>query len=221
MAVLRETSGDAASAMDGIYRTQRHIYDATRKYFLLGRDRMLGGLAPPPGGSILEIGCGTGRNLILAARLHRSARLFGFDISPAMLETAAGSIARSGLSGRIKIAQGDATQFSGEHLFGQEQFDRVFISYALSMIPPWREALGQAFRAVKPGGSLHVVDFGEQSELPAWFRKGLRAWLAKFAVEPREGLEAELTRLADITGARLKLERPYRDYARLAVISKP
>jgi S-adenosylmethionine-diacylgycerolhomoserine-N-methlytransferase len=221
VAVLRETGGDAASAMDAIYRTQRHIYDATRKYFLLGRDRMLEGLAPPQGGSILEVGCGTGRNLIRAARLHTSARLFGFDISPAMLETAAGSIARSGLAGRVRIAQGDATQFSAEQLFGQGKFDRVFISYALSMIPPWREALGQSFRAVALGGSLHIVDFGEQSGLPGWFGKGLRAWLAKFSVEPRQGLEAELTRLADITGARLALERPYRDYARLAVITKP
>ncbi len=89
------------------------------------------------------------------------------------------------------------------------------------MIPPWREALAQAFAAVAPGGSLHIVDFGEQSELPGWFRKGLRAWLAKFSVEPRQGLEAELTRLADITGARLALERLYRDYARLAVLTKP
>jgi hypothetical protein len=34
-------------------------------------------------------------------------------------------------------------------------------------------------------------------------------------------LEAELKRLAEMTGARLALERPYRDYARLAVITKP
>lgn len=220
MALLRETAGDPASAMDAIYRTQRHIYDATRKYFLLGRDQMLKGLAPPPGGSILEIGCGTGRNLILAARMHRSARLFGFDISPAMLETAAASIARSGLSGRIRIAQGDAAHFSGEQLFGEKQFDRVFISYALSMIPHWREAIGQAFEAAAPGGSLHIVDFGQQSGLPGWFRGGLRAWLAKFSVEPREDLEAELERLAAKTGARLTFERPYRDYAHLAVLVK-
>jgi len=219
--LLRDTGGDAASAMDAIYRTQRHIYDATRKYFLLGRDRMLEGLAPPVGGTILEIGCGTGRNLILAARLHKSARLYGFDISPAMLETAAASIANSGLAGRIRLAQGDATNFSGEALFGQAQFDRVFVSYALSMIPPWREALEQALGAVAPGGSLHIVDFGEQSELPGWFRNGLRAWLAKFSVVPRQELEGELARLAESTGARLTLERPFRDYARLAVIAKP
>ncbi|MEQ1710997.1 MAG: class I SAM-dependent methyltransferase, partial [Hyphomicrobium sp.] len=97
--------------MDGIYRYQRYIYDATRKYFLLGRDRMLDGLKPPPGGAILEVGCGTGRNLILAARRYPGTTLYGFDISNAMLETARQSITRAGLTGRIVVAQGDAADF--------------------------------------------------------------------------------------------------------------
>lgn len=220
MAASGHAGRDAASAMDAIYRTQRHIYDATRKYFLLGRDRVLEGLAPPDGGTVLEVGCGTGRNLIVAARMHTSARFYGFDISQAMLETAAASVARAGLAGRIRIAQGDATAFSGEALFGVPQFDQVFISYALSMIPPWREAINEAFAAVAPGGSLHIVDFGEQSGLPGWFRSGLRAWLAKFSVEPREALEAELDALAKRTGAELTFTRLYGDYARLAVLTK-
>ena len=57
-----------AAQMDAIYAGQRHIYDATRKYYLLGRDRLIADLAPPPGGRVVEVGCGTGRNLILAAR---------------------------------------------------------------------------------------------------------------------------------------------------------
>jgi len=211
-------SQDAASKMDAIYRAQRHIYDLTRKYYLLGRDQMLDGLEAPTGGSILEVGCGTGRNLILAARLYPTARLYGFDISAAMLETARASIEKAGLSDRIVLAQGDAANFSSQALFGVDGFDRVFISYALSMIPPWREALEQAFAAVRPGGSLHIVDFGEQSRLPKTFRSLLRAWLSKFSVEPREELEAELGALAQRTGAHLTLSRPFRDYARHAVV---
>jgi S-adenosylmethionine-diacylgycerolhomoserine-N-methlytransferase len=56
--------------MDGVYRRQRHFYDLTRKYYLLGRDRMIAGLGVPPNGTVLELGCGTGRNIILAARHH-------------------------------------------------------------------------------------------------------------------------------------------------------
>ncbi len=60
--------------MDRIYRHQRHIYDLTRKYYLLGRDALIRDLAPVPGDTVLEIGCGTGRNLILAARRYPDAR---------------------------------------------------------------------------------------------------------------------------------------------------
>jgi S-adenosylmethionine-diacylgycerolhomoserine-N-methlytransferase len=207
--------------MDGIYRYQRYIYDATRKYFLLGRDRMLDGLAPPAGGSVLEVGCGTGRNLVLAQRRYPSARFYGFDISNVMLDTARASVTRAGLADRITVALGDATSFDAAEMFGRATFDRVFISYAVSMIPPWREAVAEALQAVAPGGSLHIVDFGQQAELPGWFRSGLKSWLAKFSVEPRADLEAELSRLAAAQGATLSFERLYRDYAWLAVMRKP
>jgi S-adenosylmethionine-diacylgycerolhomoserine-N-methlytransferase len=213
-------TGDAQGHMDAIYRTQRYFYDATRKYFLLGRDRMLDGLQPPPGGRVLEVGCGTGRNLILAARRYPGARFYGFDISREMLKTANANVARAGLGGRIQLAEGDATAFSSQDLFGVDSFDRVFISYAVSMIPPWQAALSQAAAAIGPGGSVHVVDFGQQSELPGAFRAGLRAWLAKFSVEPRADLEAEMARVAAATGATVSFVKLYRDYAHLGVLTK-
>jgi S-adenosylmethionine-diacylgycerolhomoserine-N-methlytransferase len=181
---------------------------------------MLQGLAVPQGGTVLEVGCGTGRNLILAARRYPAARLYGFDISSVMLDTARSSIARAGLSDRITVALGDATDFDPKPMFGVETFDRVFISYAVSMIPPWREALPTAMRAVRPGGSLHVVDFGQQDELPRWFKSGLSAWLARFSVEPRGDLEQEMAGVAAASGASLRFERLYRDYAQLGVITR-
>jgi S-adenosylmethionine-diacylgycerolhomoserine-N-methlytransferase len=206
--------------MDAIYRYQRYVYDATRKYYLLGRDRLLADLEPPAGGSVLEVACGTGRNLILAARRYPAARCYGFDISTAMLETAQAAIARNGLQDRISVAAGDAAEFSPERLFGLPAFDRVMISYALSMIPPWRTALQRAKDAVAPGGRLHVVDFGEQERLPRAFRSGLRSWLAKFSVEPRAELEAELQKLASRSGSGLRCEHLYRGYATYAVLEK-
>lgn len=212
--------GDAAAEMDAIYRVQRHIYDASRKYYLLGRDGLMEGLDPPPGGSVLEVGCGTGRNLILAALHYPSARFYGFDVSNAMLETARVSVSRWGLDHCVTLAQADASRFDARAAFGNDGFDRVFVSYALSMIPPWREAVVRAFEAVKPGGSLHIVDFGEQSQLPSLFRTGLRAWLRKFSVYPRADLEPALRELAAETGADLTFARPFRDYACSAVLRK-
>lgn len=210
-----------AAHMDGIYRTQRYFYDATRKYYLLGRDRMIEGLQPPTGARVLEVGCGTGRNLILAARRYPLVRFYGFDISKMMLETAAANIEKAGLKSRIKLAQGDASIFDTDAMFGIPTFERVYISYAVSMIPPWREALAQALKAAGPGGSLHIVDFGQQAGLPSWFKGGLHAWLAKFSVEPRADLEAELLKLAQQAGATLDFKHLYRDYAHLSVVTKP
>lgn len=210
----------AASHMDGIYRYQRHIYDLTRKYFLLGRDTMLRGLKPPPQGRVLEVGCGTGRNLILAAQRYPEASFYGFDISEMMLVTARENIARAGLSDQITVVRGDATDFDTRDLFGFDDFDRVFISYSVSMIPPWREALPIAYRAVTPGGSLHIVDFGQQTHLPKLFKKGLEAWLSKFSVWPRADLEEAMREVADREGGVLRFEHLMRDYARLGVIEK-
>ena len=66
--LANDAKPDATSAMDEMYRYQRHIYDLTRKYYLLGRDRMIDQLDARPGTCVLEIGCGTGRNLIQAAQ---------------------------------------------------------------------------------------------------------------------------------------------------------
>lgn len=199
--------------MDGVYRTQRHIYDLSRKYYLLGRDALIAELAPPPGGSVLEIGCGTGRNLIAAGKAWPGARLYGVDISEAMLETARMSVAKAGLARRVTLARGDACDFDPQALSGAAHFDRVFISYALSMIPDWQAALAQAARCVAPGGRLEVVDFGQQDGLPAFWRRVLFAWLARFHVAPRADLGGAIARLAAETGAAGHCRSLYRGYA--------
>ncbi|MFZ2102146.1 MAG: class I SAM-dependent methyltransferase [Oricola sp.] len=206
--------------MDAIYRNQRHIYDATRKYYLLGRDRLIADLDLADGGTALEVACGTGRNLVVAARRYPKARFHGFDISEEMLKQARRNIDKAGLSDRIVLEQGDATDFDPKGTFGVDCFDRVFISYSLSMIPPWQAAIGEALAHVAPGGSLHVVDFGQQERLPGWFRAVLHAWLKKFHVEPRADLEDVLGEAAKKAGAAMTFEPLLRDYARYGVIRR-
>lgn len=212
------TAHSHAEAMDAIYRTQRHIYDLTRKYYLLGRDRLIADLAPPPGGTVLELGCGTARNLIVAAKRYPDARFFGFDISEAMLEAARESVRKAGLEGRIFLTKGDATAFSAQHLFGLQGFDRAFCSYTLSMIPGWEQAISAATASLAPGGRMHIVDFGTQDELPRWFAKGLHAWLARFQVSPRRELGLVAQHVADTCGLRVDHGPLYRGYAQYAVI---
>ncbi|MDI7863766.1 class I SAM-dependent methyltransferase [Rhizobiaceae bacterium n13] len=206
-----------ADRMDRMYRYQRHIYDITRKYYLLGRDRMIAGLHVPQAGSLLEIGCGTGRNLLIARRTYPSARLYGLDISAEMLASARRNFESAGSTPTFAVA--DATTFTPQDL-GASGFDRIMISYALSMIPDWERSIDAALSALNPSGSLHVVDFGQQERLPAWSGALLKAWLARFHVTPRAALEAELAAKARAAGMHLTFEKPYRGYAWHAVVAR-
>lgn len=215
-----QASDSHARAMDAQYAIQRHIYDLTRKYYLLGRDRLIRTLDVPPGGSVLEVGVGTGRNLAQVAERYPQARLFGLDISAEMLKSADINIARAGAQTRTMLARADACAFDPQWHFGEAGFDRVYVSYSLSMIPDWEAALAQALGVVAPGGSLHIVDFGQQERLPAAFRAMLRAWLAKFHVTPRERLFDAAQRAAAVIGAEVTCRPLYRGYAWDVVIKR-
>ena len=210
-----------AAQMDAIYGVQRHIYDLTRKYYLLGRDRLIRQLDVPENGTVLEIGCGTARNIVLAARAYPTARFHGLDISSEMLKSAEKKLAEQGCADRTLLARADATDFDPQALLGHRQFDRVFFSYTLSMIPGWDSALEIASTALAPGGELHVVDFGQQDRLPRWFARLLKAWLARYHVTPRAELFGTCEALAARHGLRLETTSLYRDYARAVVLARP
>ncbi|MDV3458644.1 class I SAM-dependent methyltransferase [Sphingomonas sp. HF-S4] len=206
--------------MDDVYSLHRHFYDLTRKLYLLGRDRLIRNLAPPPGGSVVEVGCGTARNLIVAAKAWPDARFHGFDISAAMLETARKSVAKHGLSDRIILAQGDAGTFDATSLFGLEKVDRIFMSYTLSMIPPWQEAIERSAESLAPAGGLHIVDFGQYERLPGLVKRLHFKSLNDFHVTPRRELPAVLRRVAQAHGLGLEFTPLYRGYAWSAVLRR-
>lgn len=204
--------------MDSVYRYQRHVYDATRHNYLLGRDRLISELGPPIGGSVLEIGCGTGRNLIALAKRYPTARLYGVDISGEMLKSARASLARHGVYDRITLAEADALTVDPRACFSRPGFDRIFFSYTLSMIPDWRGALAQAASLLNPGGRLQIVDFGACEAMPVEFKRLLYWWLRRFHVEPRLELGRALRTLAT-TPEKVKVETLYRGYALSAVLT--
>lgn len=204
--------------MDGMYRHQRYIYDLTRRYYLIGRDQMIAGLAPPVGGTVLEVGCGTARNLLRAAHRYPLAKFYGLDVSEEMLKTARTSLDRSPFRDIVTLAQADATTFSSNELFGIQNIDRIFISYALSMIPPWQSVIDRAISQLSPTGELHIVDFGTMHSMPALPRRGMRAWLTRFSVTPRLELETVVREAARRHGRSATFRQGRLDYAALARI---
>jgi S-adenosylmethionine-diacylgycerolhomoserine-N-methlytransferase len=199
--------------MDKQYRLQRHVYDLTRKYYLLGRDRLIAELQPAPGQSVLEMGCGTGRNLVAVAKRYPQAKIYGFDISNEMLKSSEAALQKAGVAARVSLAQGDATRFDGQKAFGEPDFDRVYFSYTLSMVPDWRAAMTQGIRLTKPDGRFSAVDFGTCERLPKFFKKGLYAWLDTFHVTPRQDFGSVAQGLAAQAGRVCQYHPLYRGYA--------
>ena len=154
-----------------------------------------------PGERIVEIGCGTARNLIRMARAYPGVQLYGLDASREMLRTAEESVRKHALENRIVLAHGFAEQMTPA-LFGPvEPFDRAVFSYSLSMIPDWRGALRAAADAVKPQGLIYIVDFGDLKGLWPPAGRLLRAWLKIFHVSPRDELLTAIEREVGGSGA--------------------
>ena len=93
--------------LEKYYRFHSRIYDATRWIFLFGRDRLVKEIAASfQPTRILEIGCGTGKNLVRLREMFPGVDLTGLDLSQDMLEVArkklvgyfsAGGVAAPGL----------------------------------------------------------------------------------------------------------------------------
>jgi S-adenosylmethionine-diacylgycerolhomoserine-N-methlytransferase len=142
--------------IEGYYRWHARIYDATRWSFLFGREEVLQRVASvgPAPTRILEIGCGTGRNLLSLARRFPKAEITGVDLSAAMLAVAARKSAPYGP--RVRLVQ----QAYNAPLGATAGFDLVLCSYALSMFNPGFEAaIAAAERDLVPGGRFALVDF--------------------------------------------------------------
>jgi S-adenosylmethionine-diacylgycerolhomoserine-N-methlytransferase len=160
-------SDDRRLATDRMYRYQRHVYDLTRKFYLLGRDRLIATLPLRSGDRVCEIGCGTARNLIALGRRHPGIALYGVDASAAMLATARAAVARAGLAERIHLHHGVAECSAWRESLGLDGlFDLALFSYSLSMMPNWPAALDAAMMALRPGGTIAIIDFWDQQGSP-------------------------------------------------------
>lgn len=199
-----EASAAHAASMDRKYRIQRFAYNATRRYFLLGRNEAIAKLDLQSARHVIEIGCGTGRNIELMQKASPSLAIDAIDISSAMLQSAE---ARVGRNANVRLARADAGTFEPEAVFGRRHYDAVLMSYTLSMIPDWRAALARGLAAVAPGGRLVIADFGDFAGFGALKETAKRA-LARHQAPPRENLSGETARIATGIGQFIVASRP-------------
>ena len=210
----------AFEKMDKMYRHQRYFYDFTRKYYLLGRDKLISEMDVQKGENILEVGCGTGRNLAILAEKYPKTNFFGLDASAAMLETAQKKVDGKNLE-NVQLKTALADDFSFAKTFDlAKPFDTIYFSYSISMIPTWQESIQNTLRNLKSGRSFYIVDFYDQRDLPKWFQKILQSWLKQFHVKyPRE-LLPHLESLEKENFGKLTVKSIYRSYSFIAKFEK-
>jgi S-adenosylmethionine-diacylgycerolhomoserine-N-methlytransferase len=206
--------------MDKMYRHQRYFYDLTRKYYLLGRDRLIKEMQIFDGENILEIGCGTARNLIILAQKHPNVNFFGLDASSEMLKTAQAKIDAKNIK-NITLKTALADNFTFDKTFNLSvKFDALFFSYAVSIIPPWRESIETALENLKSGKTLYIVDFYDQADLPVFFQKILKGWLKQFHVKYPTELIPFLESLEQKGIGKMSIRTLHRRYSLLAEFTK-
>lgn len=210
----------AFEKMDRMYRHQRYFYDLTRKYYLLGRDRLLKEMEISDGENVLEVGCGTGRNLAILAKKYPRTNFFGLDASTEMLKTAERKI-NSKYFSNVILKPALADIFSHLDTFDlHDPFDAIFFSYSISMIPTWKESIENALGNLKSGRSVYIVDFYDQKDLPVWFRKVLQGWLRKFHVKYPDKLIPFLKELERKNFGKLQVKSVFKSYSFIAEFRK-
>ncbi|MBC7354221.1 MAG: class I SAM-dependent methyltransferase [Thermogutta sp.] len=145
---------DHAERMESFYGPQAEAYDSFRRRLLQGREDLWAKLGVPEGGIWVDLGAGTGSNAeYFGENIQRLRKVILVDLSKSLLEVAQKRIQRHGWT-NVETRLADATTFTPD-----EPVDVVTFSYSLTMIPDWFAAVDNAWRILKPGGRIGVVDF--------------------------------------------------------------
>jgi ubiquinone/menaquinone biosynthesis C-methylase UbiE len=108
------------------------------------------------GQSVLDVGCGTGTLALMVKRTHPDAKVFGLDADPEMLAIARAKSAEQALE--AEFSQG----FASEMPYPDRSFDRVLSTLMIHHLktPEKKQMAHEVARVLKPGGQIHVLDFG-------------------------------------------------------------
>lgn len=128
------------------------------------RPRLLKRIAPQPGQTILEVGCGTGTLAIAVQQKCPEARVIAIDPDPAVLAIARRKAEKAGIA--VDFREG----FLDQQAFVPGSIDCAYVSLVLHQVPLEAKGaiVGQMAALLKPGGTLHVADYARQTGLMRW-----------------------------------------------------
>jgi ubiquinone/menaquinone biosynthesis C-methylase UbiE len=132
------------------------------------RERLIERLSLRAGSRLLDVGCGTGTLAILARQKYPHAEVIGIDGDPEIVDLAGRKAAAVGAKVKFRVA------LATELPFEDRSIDFVTNTFVMHHLPRADKArcFEECLRVLRPGGQIHVVDFG-----PPRSRVG-RAWIA-------------------------------------------
>jgi len=139
----------------------------------VGNPHRIGPIAP--GETVLDIGCGAGMDLLLAARrVGPAGRAIGVDMTPSMMELAKRGALKAGLWENIDVRRGLAEELP----VASQTVDVVISNGVLNLSPDKDRAFHEVYRVLRPGGRLYLADVVVQRELSLAARSDVDLWAA-------------------------------------------
>jgi tRNA (cmo5U34)-methyltransferase len=123
----------------------------------------------PRDGTLLDLGCGSGRLLARLARGRPDVRIIGLDLSEPMLETGRRTLEAEGLADRVELRRGNITRFDAEV---DDQVDAISCNFALHHLPD-EESAGRCLEAIartreRTGCAVWIYDFARLRNPASW-----------------------------------------------------
>jgi ubiquinone/menaquinone biosynthesis C-methylase UbiE len=147
--------------------------ESTASFAGVGNPHRIGPIMP--GETVLDIGCGGGMDLMLAARrAGPSGQAIGVDMTPSMLERAKRAALKAGLWETVEIRRGIAEELPVE----SETVDVAISNGVLNLSADKVRSFGEVYRVLRPGGRFYLADVVVQRELSLVVRSDIDLWAA-------------------------------------------
>ena len=126
----------------------------------------------PVGATVIDIGCGAGMDLLLAARrIGPTGRAIGIDMTEAMRRRASQGAKMSELA-HVDVRDGDATRLPVD----DHSIDVVISNGVLNLVPEKERAVAEIARVLKPGGRVQIADIVIGETLPDSALRDIDLW---------------------------------------------